>query len=263
MIWCRFETDGGARYGRVEGDSVLEVEGAPWGEHSVTGRRLDLASVKFLVPVVPSTFYCAGINYRDHVRRMAAMRNEEPIFPKQADIGYRANNALIAHGEPIVIPRDASDEVQYEGELVAVFGKQARNVPIEDALDYVFGWTIGNDVSERVWQRNDRTFWRSKNTDTFKPMGPWIVTDPDLDSMRTVVRVNGRTVEDFKTADMIFSAATFIHEVTKYNTIYPGDVMWLGTDGVPENIKHGDTVEVDISGIGVLSNPVVREGMGS
>jgi len=263
MIWCRFETDGGARYGRVEGDSVLEGEGTPWGEHSVTGRRLDLASVKLLVPVVPSTFYCAGINYRDHVRRMAAMRNEEPIFPKQADIGYRANNALIAHGEPIVIPRDASDEVQYEGELVAVFGKPARSVSIEDALDYVFGWTIGNDVSERVWQRNDRTFWRSKNTDTFKPMGPWIVTDPDLDSMRTVVRVNGRTVEDFKTADMIFSAATFIHEVTKYNTIYPGDVMWLGTDGVPENIKHGDTVEVDISGIGVLSNPVVREGMGS
>jgi 2-keto-4-pentenoate hydratase/2-oxohepta-3-ene-1,7-dioic acid hydratase in catechol pathway len=94
-------------------------------------------------------------------------------------------------------------------------------------------------------------------------MGPWIVTDPDLENMRTVVRINGRTVEDFKTSDMIFSAATFIHEVTKYNTIYPGDVMWLGTDGVPENIKHRDTVEVDISGIGVLSNPVVREGMGS
>jgi 2-keto-4-pentenoate hydratase/2-oxohepta-3-ene-1,7-dioic acid hydratase in catechol pathway len=92
-------------------------------------------------------------------------------------------------------------------------------------------------------------------------MGPWIVTDVDLDSMRTVVRVNGRVVEDFKTADMIFSAATFIHEVTKYNTIHPGDVMWLGTDGVPENIKHGDTVDIDISGIGVLTNPVVREGM--
>jgi 2-keto-4-pentenoate hydratase/2-oxohepta-3-ene-1,7-dioic acid hydratase in catechol pathway len=244
----------------VEDATVLEVEGTPWGDHGLTGRSFDLGSTKLLVPVVPSTFYCAGINYRDHVRRMAAMRNEEPVFPKQADIGYRANNALIAHGEPIVIPRDASDEVQYEGELVAVFGKQARNVAIEDALDCVFGWTIGNDVSERVWQRNDRTFWRSKNTDTFKPMGPWIVTDVDLDSMRTVVRLNGRTVEDFATADMIFSAATFIHEVTKYNTIYPGDVMWLGTDGVPENIKHGDTVEVDISGIGILSNPVVREG---
>jgi 2-keto-4-pentenoate hydratase/2-oxohepta-3-ene-1,7-dioic acid hydratase in catechol pathway len=183
------------------------------------------------------------------------------VYPTQADIGYRANNALIAHGEPIVIPADASEQVQYEGELVAVFGKKARNVSKEDALDYVFGWTIGNDVSERVWQANDRTFWRSKNTDTFKPMGPYIVTDVDLDSMRTVVRLNDRVVEDFKTNDMIFSAATFISEVTKYNTIYPGDVMWLGTDGVPENMKHGDTVEVDITGVGVLSNPVVREGL--
>jgi 2-keto-4-pentenoate hydratase/2-oxohepta-3-ene-1,7-dioic acid hydratase in catechol pathway len=259
MIWCRFRSGGSDRYGIVENGRVSEVEGSPFATYELTGRRHDLAAVKLLVPVIPSTFYCAGINYRDHVRRMAAMRGETPVFPKQADIGYRANNALIAQGEAIVIPRDASEEVQYEGELVAVFGKKARNVSREEALDYVFGWTIGNDVSERVWQRKDRTFWRSKNTDTFKPMGPWIVTGADLAQMRTIVRLNGRVVEDFKTDDMIFSAATFIHEVSKYNTIYPGDVMWLGTDGVPENIKHGDTVEVEITGIGVLSNPVVRE----
>ncbi len=259
MIWCRFQVGDATRYGLVEGESVSEVDGSPFGEYTLTGRSHELAAVKLLVPVVPSTFFCAGINYRDHVIRMAAMRGQEPVFPSQADIGYRANNALIAHGEPIVIPRDASEEVQYEGELVAVFGKKARNVSVEDALDYVMGWTIGNDVSERVWQRNDRTFWRSKNTDTFKPMGPWIVTDVDLDAMRTRVSIGDRVVEDFKTSEMIFSAATFIHEVTKYNTIYPGDVMWLGTDGVPENIKHGDTVHIDISGIGRLSNPVVRE----
>ena len=260
MIWCRFDAGEGPKYGLVEGDMVSEHDGLPWENSAPTGKKLSLAKVKLLVPVIPSNFYCAGINYRDHVRRMAAMRNAEPVFPTQADIGYRANNALIAHGDAIVIPADASEQVQYEGELVAVFGKKVRNVSKEEALDYVFGWTIGNDVSERVWQANDRTFWRSKNTDTFKPMGPYIVTDADLDSMRTVVRLNGRVVEDFKTADMIFSAATFISEVSKYNTIYPGDVMWLGTDGVPENIKHGDTVEVDIAGVGVLSNPVVREG---
>ena len=259
MIWCRFQAGDSERYGLVDGPSVHEVEGKPWEPNEATGRTFALTDVKLLVPVVPSTFYCAGINYREHVRKMAALRNEEPAFPTQADIGYRANNALIAHGEPIVIPRDASEEVQYEGELVAVFGKKARNVSKEEALDYVFGWTIGNDVSERVWQRNDRTFWRSKNTDTFKPMGPWIVTEAGLDAMRTVVRVNDRVVEDFKTTDMIFSAATFISEVSKYNTIYPGDVMWLGTDGVPENIKHGDTVHIEISGIGTLSNPVIRE----
>jgi 2-keto-4-pentenoate hydratase/2-oxohepta-3-ene-1,7-dioic acid hydratase in catechol pathway len=259
MIWCRYQSGETARYGLVEGDQVREVDGSPFAGYALTVRTHALSALKLLVPVVPSTFYCAGINYRDHVIRMAALSGREPVFPTQADIGYRANNALIAHGEPIVIPRDASEEVQYEGELVAVFGKRARNVSKEDALDCVLGWTIGNDVSERVWQRNDRTFWRSKNTDTFKPMGPWIVTDAALDSMRTRVRINDRLVEDFKTADMIFSAATFIHEVTKYNTIYPGDVMWLGTDGVPENIKHGDTVHIEITGIGTLSNPVVRE----
>jgi 2-keto-4-pentenoate hydratase/2-oxohepta-3-ene-1,7-dioic acid hydratase in catechol pathway len=259
MIWCRFQADGGPRYGLVEGERVSEVNGSPFEGYTPAGRTHQLSAVKLLVPVVPSTFFCAGINYRDHVIRMAALSGREPVFPAQADIGYRANNALIAHGEPIVIPKDASDEVQYEGELVAVFGKKARNVSREDALDYVLGWTIGNDVSERVWQRNDRTFWRSKNTDTFKPMGPWIVTDVDLETMRTRVRVNDRLVEDFKTNDMIFSAQTFIHEVTKYNTIYPGDVMWLGTDGVPENIKHGDTVHIEITGIGTLSNPVIRE----
>jgi 2-keto-4-pentenoate hydratase/2-oxohepta-3-ene-1,7-dioic acid hydratase in catechol pathway len=261
VIWCRFEVDGAPRYGIVDGEQVEEFDGTPWGEHSRTGRTHALSAVKLLVPVIPSTFYCAGINYRDHVRRMAALRGVEPVFPEQADIGYRANNALIAHGEPIVIPSDATDVVQYEGELVAVFGKQGRNVSPEEALDYVFGWTIGNDVSERTWQAQDRTFWRSKNTDTFKPMGPWVVTDPPLDGMRTKVRVNGREVENFETNDMIFSAATFISEVSKYNTIYPGDVMWLGTDGVPENIKHGDTVEIEITGIGTLSNPVIREGM--
>ena len=259
MIWCRFEVDGAARYGVVEDETVAEVEGGPFGEYTRTGRTHDLASIKLLVPVVPSTFYCAGINYRDHVIRMAALRGVEPVFPAQADIGYRANNALIAHGEPIVIPRDASEQVQYEGELVAVFGKKVRNVSQAEALDCVMGWTIGNDVSERVWQANDRTFWRSKNTDTFKPMGPWIVTDVELEGMRTRVRVNDRVVEDFETNDMIFSAARFISEVSRYNTIYPGDVMWLGTDGVPENIKHGDTVSVEITGIGTLSNPVVRE----
>jgi 2-keto-4-pentenoate hydratase/2-oxohepta-3-ene-1,7-dioic acid hydratase in catechol pathway len=259
MIWCRFQAGEAVRYGFVEGDQVSEVEGSPFGEYEVTGRTHSLGSLKLLVPVVPSTFYCAGINYRDHVIRMAALRGAEPVFPTQADIGYRANNALIAHGEPIIIPRDASEEVQYEGELVAVFGEKARNVSKQEALDYVLGWTIGNDVSERVWQRNDRTFWRSKNSDTFKPMGPWIVTDPELDGMRTRVRINDRLVEDFETNNMIFSAATFIHEVTKYDTIYPGDVMWLGTDGVPENIKHGDTVSIEISGIGTLTNPVIRE----
>jgi 2-keto-4-pentenoate hydratase/2-oxohepta-3-ene-1,7-dioic acid hydratase in catechol pathway len=140
-----------------------------------------------------------------------------------------------------------------------VFGKRCRNVSKEEALDYVFGWTIGNDVSERTWQANDRTLWRAKNCDTFKPMGPWIVTGADLDAMVTTIRLNGRVTETFKTNNMIFDAPTYISEVSKYCTIEPGDVMWMGTDGIPENMKPGDVCEIEISGIGVLRNPVVAE----
>ncbi|MDP2409263.1 MAG: fumarylacetoacetate hydrolase family protein [Pseudolabrys sp.] len=260
MKWCRFSADDKISFGIIEGDTVVAVDGSPFGgAYKKTSRTFPLSAVKLEIPVVPPTFYCVGINYADHVRRMAIKRNKEPEYPKKPDIGYRTNNALIAHGEAIVKPRDAGPKFQYEGELVAVFGKKARNVSKEDALDYVFGWTIGNDVSERDWQALDRTMWRSKNADTFKPMGPWIETDVDLDTMMTTIRVNGEVKDSFKTNNMIFDAPTYISEVSKYCTIYPGDVMWMGTDGVPENISPGDTVEIELTGIGTLSNPVVLE----
>jgi 2-keto-4-pentenoate hydratase/2-oxohepta-3-ene-1,7-dioic acid hydratase in catechol pathway len=257
--WCRFSKDGRLCYGMIEGDHVTAVEGLPWGEHKPADRTFPLKHVKLEVPSIPSVFYCVGVNYEDHIRRMAAKRGTEPVFPKRPDIGYRSNNALIAHEDDIVKPKDAGDTFQYEGELVAVFGKRARNVSKENALDCVFGWTIGNDVSERTWQKDDRTLWRAKNADTFKPMGPWIVTGLDPNDMRTVIRVNGKVTDDFATNNMIFDTATYIAEVSKYCTIEPGDVMWMGTDGVPQNIKPGDTVEIEITGIGILRNKVVAQ----
>ena len=259
MKWCRFSADGKTSFGLIQDDTVVKVDGTPWGEHTVTGQIVPLANVKLEIPAVPSTFFCVGVNYRDHVERMAAKRGTKPSFPPRPDIGYRANNALIAHGENIIKPKLAGEEFQYEAELVAVFGKTARNVPKEKALDYVFGWTIGNDVSERHWQREDRTLWRSKNADTFKPMGPWITTGLHPRDMRTIVRLNGKEVDNFATGDMIFDAETYIAEVSKYITINPGDVMWLGTDGLPQNMKPGDVCEIEISGIGVLRNTVVAE----
>lgn len=259
MRWCRFKRDGGTSYGLIEGDQVIAVEGTPFGEYRKTQDVYPLASVKLDLPVVPPTFYCVGVNYADHIRRMAVKRNSQPVFPKKPDIGYRTNNALVAHDEPIIKPKDSGPDFQYEGELVAVFGKKCRNVSREEALDYVLGWTIGNDVSERGWQAADRTLWRAKNTDTFKPMGPWIETDVDLDAMVTTIRLNGEVTETFKTNNMIFDAPTYISEVSKYCTIYPGDVMWMGTDGVPANMKAGDVCEIEITGIGVLRNPIVAE----
>src|SRR5256885_17063491 len=259
MKWCRYTYQGETSFGLVEGETVREIEGVPWGQHTVTGQVVPLTDVKLEIPTVPSTFFCVGVNYRDHVERMAARRGTKPSYPPRPDIGYRANNALLAHEEPIVKPRDAGEQFQYEGELVAVFGKRCRNVSKEDALSHVFGWTIGNDGSERAWQANDRTLWRAKNCDTFKPMGPWIVTGADLDAMVTTIRINGRVTETFKTNNMIFDASTYISEVRKYCTIEPGDVMWMGTDGVPENMTVGDVCEIEISEIGVLRNRVMAE----
>jgi 2-keto-4-pentenoate hydratase/2-oxohepta-3-ene-1,7-dioic acid hydratase in catechol pathway len=255
--WCRFQAGDKVSYGRIEDDSVVAVDGAPWGAHSVSSNRHALSAVKLLVPTVPLTFFCVGINYREHIIASAKRKGVEPKFPQRPDIGYRANNALCAHDDPIVKPRDAGEMFQYEGELVAVIGKLARNVSADKALDYVFGWTIGNDVSERTWQRNDRTNWRAKNCDTFKPMGPWIVTGLNYREMTTVIRLNGEEVERFATANMIHDVETYIAEVSKYCTLYPGDVIWMGTEGAPRNMKPGDVCEIEITGIGALRNRVI------
>jgi 2-keto-4-pentenoate hydratase/2-oxohepta-3-ene-1,7-dioic acid hydratase in catechol pathway len=255
--WCRFDDSGAPCFGVIEGDSVIAIDGTPFGDHKRTARRIPLASVKLLIPTEPRTFFCVGINYADHINLMAKKRGTEPKFPARPDVGYRAQNALIAHEENIVKPADAGEQFQYEGELVAVFGKRCRNATKDNALDHVLGWTIGNDVSARAWQASDGTLWRAKNCDTFKPMGPWIVTGLDPASMTTTIRVNGEQKDRFATNNMIFDTATYIAEVSKYCTIEPGDVMWMGTDGVPANIKPGDTVEIEITGIGVLRNKVV------
>ncbi len=259
MRWARFALNGTSTYGVVEGDTIIPVRGSPFDAWERTMTTLPLAGVKLLVPVVPPTFYACGMNYPVHVREFAAKLGMKPDLPTQPDIGYRANNALIAHGETIVIPKDATQMVQYEGELVAVIGRKCSHLTRDNALSAVLGWTIGNDVSERNWQKSDRTMWRSKNTDTFKPMGPWIETDVDLDSLVTKVRLNGRQLIEFPTNSMVFGVVDFLVAMTRYLTLYPGDVVWMGTEGATENMRHGDTIEVEINQIGTLRNPVVRE----
>jgi 2-keto-4-pentenoate hydratase/2-oxohepta-3-ene-1,7-dioic acid hydratase in catechol pathway len=255
MRFARFVHQGETVYGLVEGQTIVPLRGSPFEHWQVAGAALALGSVRLLVPVVPPTFYAIGMNYAEHARHSALSRGTAPTLPTRPEPGYRANNALIAHGEPIVLPPDTRS-VQYEGELVAVIGRQAKYLREEQALSCVLGYTIGNDISERNWQKIDRSFWRAKNSDTFKPMGPWIDTDVNLDGLRTTVRVNGQTQIEFATNSMLFGVARFIAEMTRYLTLYPGDVIWMGTEGVSTDLHAGDTVEVEIDPIGVLSNPV-------
>lgn len=258
MRWIRFTAAGRTAFGIVEGDRITEVKGDPFDGYERTASTHSLASVKVELPVVPSTFYCVGLNYREHIIQAAERLGLQARFPEQPDVGYRANNALIAHGEDVVIPADATEKIQYEGELVAVIGKRCRNVSEADALQYVLGYTIGNDVSERTWQKSDRTLWRAKNADTFKPMGPWIETEVDLDTLETRVRVNGSETSRFKTNDMIHGVALYISTISRYCTLEPRDVLWMGTDLFSPDLKSGDVVDVEITGIGVLTNRFTR-----
>jgi len=252
MRWCRFDDNGHRRYGILEGNTVVPVHGGPFGEYEpvyTDARPAD--GLRWLPPVVPGTFFCAGLNYRGHAERVAV--------PERPEIGYRANNALTGHLAPIVRPADYDEPLVAEGELVAVIGRVVpRHCTRAQAVESVLGWTIGNDVSARSWQRSDRTFWRCKNSDTFKPMGPCIVTDADPLDSTTTVRVDGSVQASFRTGDMLFDPYDFITAMSRYITLSPGDVVWMGTDETASMVP-GQVAEITIDGLGTLANPVIEE----
>lgn len=261
MRYGRFEQQGRIFFGRVEGDSVVELEGSPFDSFRATTKRHLLSSLKTLLPCLPQNFYCAGLNYLAHIEWSNARKGINRKPPEKADIGYRSNNALIPTGETIVIPADSPGPVQYEGELVAVIGKKARNLTEANALSCVLGYTLGNDVSDRGWQASDRTLWRAKNCDTWKPMGPFIATDLDPMNLTVSVNINGKQAAEYSTSKMLFSAQHYIAQISRYMTLWPGDVIWLGTDNATlPDLQHGDVCEVVQKDIGVLRNPVARAG---
>ena len=261
MKWVRYLAPGETepRFGSLNEDAtqIREIRGDYFGERQPSGRTFALAGVKLLAPIVPPTFYAAGVNYPTHFRTAAEKAGKPITYPKQIDIGYRAVNALTGQGDPIVVPKDSSGKVQFEGEIVVIIGKRAKHLTEANALDCVFGYTVGNDVSERSWQAVDRTFWRAKNADTFKPMGPWIETDVKLDELTTIIRLNGKEQSRFPTNSMIFGIATTLATMTRYLTLVPGDIVWMGTDDPTRDMVPGDTVEVEITGLGLLRNPIV------
>jgi 2-keto-4-pentenoate hydratase/2-oxohepta-3-ene-1,7-dioic acid hydratase in catechol pathway len=260
MKWCRFHADRSpAKYGIIEGDMVIEVAGSLFDAHEKTATRHRLSDVRLAVPCLPYNFYAVGANFRSHLDWANKRFGLSVKVPPQCDIGYRSPSALIATEEAIVIPADSQGPFQYEGELVAVIGRAAKNVSKEDALKYVLGYTLGNDLSERTWQFSDRTMWRGKNSDTFKPMGPVIETDLDPNVQDIAVRVSGKVVAEYNMRGAIYDLATAISRTSQYVTLHPGDVIWMGCDCACEpDLVAGDVVEVWNAAIGTLRNPVTR-----
>lgn len=215
---------------------------------------------QLLPPVDPRTFICIGLNYRDHAIESGAELPKAPLlFSKSA-------NAITGHGHAVPLP-PASTQTDYEAEFAVVIGRTASNISEDKALDYVAGYTCCNDVSARDFQFADGQWYRGKSADGFGPIGPWLVTPStiaDPHALRIQLRLNGQTLQDSNTAQLIFRIPRLISYISASITLQPGDVITTGTPpGVgfarkpPVYLKPGDHMEVEIEHIGVLANPVV------
>jgi 2-keto-4-pentenoate hydratase/2-oxohepta-3-ene-1,7-dioic acid hydratase in catechol pathway len=245
--YVRFQAGKTVAFGIVEGDKVRELTGNRFGLWTKTDKTYALADVKLLVPTRPSKVLALAGNYKSHLDNTPA--------PKNPEIFFKVPSCLIPTGAEIVIPKGTS-QVDFEGELVIVIGKRARNVPAEKASSVILGVTCGNDVSARDWQKNDRSWWRAKGSDTFGPCGPFIVSGLDYGNLQLTSRLNGEVKQQQRTSDLIHSVPQIVSWISRYVTLEPGDLIYTGTPGKTATIKPGDVIEVEIEGVGVLKNTV-------
>jgi 2-keto-4-pentenoate hydratase/2-oxohepta-3-ene-1,7-dioic acid hydratase in catechol pathway len=237
------------RYGWIYQDKVGPIEGEPFGEYRRLEAGMPLDRVRLLAPVIPGKVVAVGRNYVDPTKEPESEVPEIPL------LFLKPPSAVIGPGEMIILPPQ-SQRVDHEGELAVVIGKIGRWIRAEDALQHVLGYTAANDVTARDLQQKDGQWTRGKGFDTFCPLGPWIETDTDPSDMRLICRVNGEMRQMGSTREMIFSVQQLIAFISSVMTLNPGDVILTGTPAGIGPLKHGDSVEVEIEGIGVLSNPV-------
>jgi 2-keto-4-pentenoate hydratase/2-oxohepta-3-ene-1,7-dioic acid hydratase in catechol pathway len=249
--YVRFNLSGKTSFGRVEGDKIQPLSAAPWRGGTPAGDPVAASSVKLLFPVNPPKVLAVGRNYKSHVGK------ETP--PARPEIFYKPTSCLIGPEQAIVIPKE-SKNTNHEAELVIVMGKRCRNASAAEARAAIFGYTCGNDVSERDWQGGadkDMQWWRAKGADTFGPLGPVVATGIDpAAGLMLQARLNGEVVQKQSTADLLFDCPTMVSFISRYVTLQPGDVIYTGTPGSTKAMKPGDVIEIEIDKIGVLRNPV-------
>ena len=245
--YVRYEAGGDVSYGILEADRVHQLSGDLFDSPRRTGRSMNLAEVRLLAPTVPSKVLAVGLNYQSHLGERSPS-----AYP---GLFAKLPTSIVGTGEPIVIPPDARN-VHYEGELVIVIGRRASRVSAEEAHQYIFGVTAGNDVSERDWQQADLQWFRAKASDTFGPLGPAIASGLDYNNLLVQTRVNGEVRQSESSADLIFDIDEIVSYVSRYVTLMPGDVIFTGTPGSTQAMQPGDAVEIEVEGVGVLRNPV-------
>jgi 2-keto-4-pentenoate hydratase/2-oxohepta-3-ene-1,7-dioic acid hydratase in catechol pathway len=251
MQYVRYQYQEKISYGILDGGIVREIRGGLFGDRKETGFTANSDAVELRWPCEPSKILAVGLNYGSHLVSHAPGTSA----PKNPEIFIKPPSALLETGGMIRIPRD-SQTVHYEGELVVVIGKTIRRATEAEAAAGIFGFTCGNDVSERYWQKNDLQWWRAKGCDTFAPLGPAIVTDFDWKHGNIETRLNGSVVQSGRFDELLFDPPAIVRFASQYVTLLPGDIIYTGTPGSTNALKAGDIVEVDIPGIGVLRNTV-------
>jgi len=253
MRFVRYQTGKQSpRNGWLHKDKIGDVEGDLYGEFRRSEAQIPLADVRLLPPAQPGKIICIGRNYVEHAREHNVEVPEVPI------LFLKPPSAVIASGDTIILPR-LSMQVEHEGELVVVIGKRGRYITADEARAHILGYTIGNDVTARDLQRVDNQWIRSKGFDTFCPFGPWIDTEFDPSDAILTCRVNGQMRQMASTRDLVFPVNILIAYISSVMTLEPGDLIFTGTPAGVGPLTAGDVVEVEIEGLGSLSNPVEAE----
>ncbi len=248
-LYVRYRQGQKRGFGELEGDTIYPIEGSVLAARKRAGSKVALADVKLLYPVRSPKVFAVGLNYKSH------LGNTPP--PEKPEIFYKPTTSLQNPGDPIVIPPGAKN-VHYEAEFVIVVGKGGKGIPESQAADHILGYTCGNDVSERDWQDGDLQWWRAKGSDTFGPMGPAIAVGLNYMESEISLRLNGETKQEQKVSDLLFKPEKIVSFISHHVRLTPGDSIFTGTPGSTSAMKHGDVCEVEVTGIGVLTNRVRR-----
>jgi len=251
MRVARFSRGGEPKFGIVDGPELVVLKGHPLVlGYETTGERVPIKEVKLLAPTIPSKVVCIGKNYADHAAELGLATNDEPT------VFLKPSSSIVGPGDAIILPAQ-SQQIELEAELTIVMGQIAKNVSEADALNYVWGFTIANDVTARDLQFSDEQWARSKAFDTFCPLGPWIETEFVPDGQMIESRIDGETRQSASIDLMLHSVPKIISYVSHNMTLLPGDIILTGTPAGIAKINSGEIVECEVEGIGTLVNPVI------
>ncbi len=247
----RFSHQGRVGYGLYNGKTITRLQGSPFSGGKPGKSTVALSKVRLLAPCRPSKVVAVGLNYKAHAKEMKKALPDEPM------LFIKPSTSVIGPDEPIIMPPQ-SNRVDYEAELAVVIGRACRQVDASQAGDYILGYCCLNDVTARDLQAKDVQFTRAKGFDTFCPIGPAIALDLNPDNLMVSSKVGAKLRQKSRTNDLIFSVAELVSFISQVMTLRPGDVIATGTPAGVGPLAPGDTVSIEVQGVGVLSNPVVR-----